>query len=1553
MRSLLVGLIVPCLVLVTLSVTRISTANNDKKPQPDSLMPIDDPNFPQEFDIRAIHGTPRGTDLPVPGLASPTALQLKGIESLKNTLGLLNTDKLRVDYNGLTATPRHIINRDGYLSSPSSLAPETIALNFISRNREIFRFSENDLNNLKLISRAKSDNGTTTMVFNQRLNGKPVYHGDVMVNVARNGQIVNVGGESYPRLTLANTASITPAQAIQLGAERVNVNGFTAQSLGSTQVLATFGNLPPEYVTGEKFSGGTTFGDDIIVTQVVFPMGSTARLAYKFTLTTPQYYGIMWQHFIDAQTGATLRRHSLTAFQSFGTPGGGFGVPRLGTFRPDIQNMVESFNHPNGTARGKVVDTVPTMLSGYLGFGRSTRSGTDPSNYIYTAPTYAADTGILPANAGRGFRFGQALGRYEFPLPWDNSLPRPTFNHSEVPAKLGQITRGFPDATNPSSASPFGWFYLPTGNGGAEITDPNANRTTTRALGYTMHPEAVTRNQSFAGNSPAGDGTQPFSADVTPLGAAVNLADGRVLSSVIQSRYTEGNNIMTSDDRNNDNETTQGIKGYAANRQFTAGYFDYVANYEYGGIDAAAGVFPPTTNIDVPPGTTALFYFNNVVHDYLYGIGFTEQFWNFQMDNFGKGGAGGDYVKTQVMDGSGVNNANMGTGDDGAPPRMQMYLFTESTFRRSDGSFDFDVVAHEQYHGVSNRSAGKGTSGCLGITLVGESGGMGEGWSDFIAASMSDDDVAGDFVTGQLDIGIRRLPMTNYRYSYGATDNRTLDVRRRDANVPTDTPDPATGTGNPFAVHSIGELWSATLWDMRELLIMKQKVNSTFPGIFFDGNRRLGGGASFFIGERQVQSVDAFHPINYRPEFNTTSINATTLKQSVPNILPEHFVRPGMVAQENASNPARNGPLATAVSRGAQLADQLTLRGLQLAPCNPSFVEMRDSMLAADREITGGENQALIWRSFASHGVGQQARSTGGTGGTDPSGGAQSAPIVVEDFSVPAGVTECETLGPLPAPAFALTNTNPNSVTVAITPVSGASSYVIARSENPNGPFTTIATVTGTTYEDNNNGEGLILNRTYYYQVHAARNPQCVGTANTQSITVTVGVPVESSPVFSGVGQVTDPRQGTTLVLNWSPATSASSNANIVYDIYRVTSVTRPTPAGGVTDSTTPPTFEPTAANRRAQGVTGTTFTDTGLITGQIYYYIVQARDVSNGKLDSNNTGNRVAKFSAPTTNTVSSTPFALESFEAASAETRFAPPLVPQPQPNNAIAAWQRVLTAEMLSERGSLVPSAVMFAPDFDPDPPQGAPSDFFTNIGPLTLSPSSILEFDSRFVTEFAFDGGVIELVLGTPGAPTTYPDNTTTFDLNYFLFENGYSGKLDGTLAGPVFLSPLQGRFGFTGTRDTSHVRAALGSFAPGAALNPNSEPVFIRFRMASDVGTSPGEGSGWYIDNLAVNNFGVPTAAGATLGGRITNANGVGLRDATVTLLNTTNGETRTTQTNGKGVYVFEGVAVGGNYVITPKFKRYSFTPSSELVSHVAERTDVDFTAEPQQQRKGR
>lgn len=118
-----------------------------------------------------------------------------------------------------------------------------------------------------------------------------------------------------------------------------------------------------------------------------------------------------------------------------------------------------------------------------------------------------------------------------------------------------------------------------------------------------------------------------------------------------------------------------------------------------------------------------------------------------------------------------------------------------------DASFDNGIIAHEYGHGISTRlTGGASQSGCLSND---ESGGMGEGWSDFFALVTSTR--PGD--TGDMARGIgtyaAKEPVTGkgirtYPYS-------------TDMNVNPHTYASIQGESVP---HGVGSVWTAMLWDL-------------------------------------------------------------------------------------------------------------------------------------------------------------------------------------------------------------------------------------------------------------------------------------------------------------------------------------------------------------------------------------------------------------------------------------------------------------------------------------------------------------------------------------------------------------------------------------------------------------------------------------------------------------------------------------------------------------------------------------------------------------------
>jgi extracellular elastinolytic metalloproteinase len=176
---------------------------------------------------------------------------------------------------------------------------------------------------------------------------------------------------------------------------------------------------------------------------------------------------------------------------------------------------------------------------------------------------------------------------------------------------------------------------------------------------------------------------------------------------------------------------------------------------------------------------------------------------------------GNDMVILNTQDGSGTNNANFATPPDGQSGRMRMYIWDKSTPKR-DSSFEAGVVIHEYTHGVSNRlTGGPANSNCLNAL---ESGGMGEGWGDFMATAIrlkASDTRAKNYPMGawinNSPAGIRAYP-----YSTSLTTN----------------PHVYTDVNSLTKVHAIGTVWATMLYEVMWNLIDKYGKNDAAKPTF-------------------------------------------------------------------------------------------------------------------------------------------------------------------------------------------------------------------------------------------------------------------------------------------------------------------------------------------------------------------------------------------------------------------------------------------------------------------------------------------------------------------------------------------------------------------------------------------------------------------------------------------------------------------------------------------------------------------------------------------------
>ncbi|WP_432476948.1 M36 family metallopeptidase [Nocardioides sp. GXQ0305] len=232
---------------------------------------------------------------------------------------------------------------------------------------------------------------------------------------------------------------------------------------------------------------------------------------------------------------------------------------------------------------------------------------------------------------------------------------------------------------------------------------------------------------------------------------------------------------------------------------------------------------------DVDAATASLFAHHNRLHDFSYQLGFTEQTWNAQQNNFGRGEDGNDPEIGKAQSGAtqGIrDNANQYSPPDGIAPWSNMYLWQPiaggAYVPCVDGDFDGTVIGHEYTHMISNRMVAGPDAGLSGY----QAGGMGESWSDLVAMEYlwelgerpkgDTPYVTGAYVTGDDRAGIRNYDMSRSTLNYS---NVGYDVVGQ-------------------SVHSEGEIWSTTNFTVRQAFIDRYgRGSGSVLRACFDGER--------------------------------------------------------------------------------------------------------------------------------------------------------------------------------------------------------------------------------------------------------------------------------------------------------------------------------------------------------------------------------------------------------------------------------------------------------------------------------------------------------------------------------------------------------------------------------------------------------------------------------------------------------------------------------------------------------------------------------------------
>jgi extracellular elastinolytic metalloproteinase len=339
----------------------------------------------------------------------------------------------------------------------------------------------------------------------------------------------------------------------------------------------------------------------------------------------------------------------------------------------------------------------------------------------------------------------------------------------------------------------------------------------------------------------------------------------------------------------------------SAERHYTEEFEDHWNNSR---CDVAQLV-PGGNDINASVGN--LFAAHNRMHDYSYYLGFTEENYNMQLDNGSRGGVGGDQEVGNAQAGAitggspsflGRDNANQVTLQDGTPGITNQYLFEPiaGAFYApcTDGGLDMGIVGHEYTHAISNRMVAGPDEG-----LTSEHGGaMGESWSDLVAGEYQ-------FAHGYSNGG--------NVWAVGAYATGNTETAIRDYSIddnPLNFSDYGFDVTGP-EVHADGEIWNATMWEVRQALV--EKHDARFP-----------------YADEELQLACA---------------------QATPTATPR----------------------SVDTCPGNRRWVQLMFDSFLLQQGATSMLDARDALLAADRMRFDGANQDVLWAAFARRGMGVDA----------------------------------------------------------------------------------------------------------------------------------------------------------------------------------------------------------------------------------------------------------------------------------------------------------------------------------------------------------------------------------------------------------------------------------------------------------------------------------------------------------------------------------------------------------------------------------------------------
>ena len=440
------------------------------------------------------------------------------------------------------------------------------------------------------------------------------------------------------------------------------------------------------------------------------------------------------------------------------------------------------------------------------------------------------------------------------------------------------------------------------------------------------------------------------------------------------------------------------------------------------------------------------------MHDVWFQYGFDEASGNFQQNNYGNGGLGGDFVFADAQDGSGIDNATFGTPPDGGNPGMTMFLWNAGGLGtpltiNSGGPLVGDITSAVPATGQGNTIPGPtATPVTADLVLVDD--------SSAAPTEACNALTNGAAVNGKIAV-IKRGNCNFTVKIQNAIDAGAIGVIMVNHNNPTNDPAyvPYVNMSGPMTSPDPTKpsvfINNADGQQIIDALIAGATINATIveggpyqkDGSVDNGiiaheyghgiSTRLAGGPSTSgcLGNAEQMGEgwsDWFALMVTMTASDLPETGRGIATYSVSQPIDGLGIRPFPYSTDTTVNPLTYGDtnntanissphgIGTVWSTvlwdltwayinkygfdsdiyngtgGNNKVMQLVLDGLKLQACGAGFVQGRDGLLAADTAL-GGEDQCMIWEVFAARGLGINASQGTFNSRTDQ----------VEDFTEP------------------------------------------------------------------------------------------------------------------------------------------------------------------------------------------------------------------------------------------------------------------------------------------------------------------------------------------------------------------------------------------------------------------------------------------------------------------------------------------------------------------------------------------------------------------------